>query len=116
MVEDDEMLSEIYQKKFGGGNYELFIAKNGREAIEKIKKHRPDLVLLDLVMPEMDGLEALTLIKKDPEIKDTKVIIASNLSQENEKQRALELGAADFLVKSNLDLGELAQKIEESIH
>jgi len=112
MVEDDEMLVEIYQRKLLSEAYELIIARDGKEALEKTQKLKPNLVLLDLVMPEMDGFEALQKIKGDPETKDIKVVVASNLSQEDEKKKARDLGADDFIIKSNYDLTELTKKIE----
>lgn len=112
MVEDDEMLVEIYQRKLMSEAYELIIARDGKEALDKTQKLKPNLVLLDLVMPEMDGFEALQKIKGDPETKHIKVVVASNLSQEDEKKKARDLGADDFIIKSNYDLSELAKKIE----
>ncbi len=112
IAEDDEMLMEIYKKKFENSDYELFFAKDGKEALESIKKNDPAVVLLDLVMPEMDGFKVLEMIKEDPKIKDVKIIIASNLSQGNEKEKALKLGASEFLIKSDHNLNELADKIK----
>ena len=112
IAEDDDMLAEIYKKKFEEGGYELIMVKDGKEAVTEVKRTKPNLVLLDLVMPEMNGFEALKAIKSDPQTKDVKVVITSNLSQEKERKEALELGATDFLVKSSYELGELAEKIK----
>ncbi|MBU2025850.1 MAG: response regulator [Patescibacteria group bacterium] len=115
IVEDDEMLIEIYKKKFEKGDFELIFVKDGKQAMREAKSKKPDLILLDLVMPEIDGFQALSFLKEDPETKDIKVVITSNISQESEKRKAMELGAADFLVKSNFDLSQLAEKIREYI-
>lgn len=113
IVEDDDMLVEIYHKKLSSEGHSVVVVRNGKEAVAAVKKGSFDLILLDLVMPEMDGFETLAAIKKIPSTQDLKIIITSNLSQENEKQKALELGASDFLIKSNYDLNEFADKIKE---
>jgi CheY-like chemotaxis protein len=113
IVEDDDMLVEIYRKKLSLEGYSVSVVRNGKEALSTLSKEKFDLVLLDLVMPEMDGFETLGEIKKIPQNQDLKIIITSNLSQENEKQKALDLGASGFLIKSNYDLNEFADKIKE---
>jgi CheY-like chemotaxis protein len=112
IAEDDEMLMEIYKKKFEGSEYDLSFAENGQEALELIKKAKPKVVLLDLVMPEIDGFKVLEKIKEDSKIQDVNIIIVSNLSQETERERALKLGAKDFLIKSDHSPNELADKIK----
>ena len=111
IVEDDEMLIEIYKKKFEK-EYDLKIVSNGKEAIETAKEMQPELILLDLIMPEMDGFEALEKLKSEPATKNINVIVASNVSQDNDRERAKKLGALDFIVKSNFDLNELADRIQ----
>jgi|AntAceMinimDraft_8_1070364.scaffolds.fasta_scaffold142416_1 CheY-like chemotaxis protein len=112
IAEDDEMLVEIYRKKFGNGEYDLTVTTDGRETIDKIKKIKPDIVLLDLVMPELDGFKVIELAKKNPETKDVRIIVTSNLGQESEKAKAIKLGAAEFLIKADYDLNELADKVK----
>lgn len=112
IVEDDEMLAEIYKKKFENQGYDLLIVRDGKEAVMQAKKKKPDLILLDLIMPEMDGFEALAALKGDEETKNIKVVITSNVSQEGEKKKAFDLGAADFLVKADFELNKLAEKIK----
>lgn len=102
IVEDDPMLSEIYQKKFSNeGGFEVITAVNGAETEEKIRKNKPDLVLLDLVLPEKDGFQILKEVKNDPSLNKIKIIIFSNLSQEEEQQKAKALGADGFIAKSD---------------
>ncbi|MEA3273034.1 MAG: response regulator [Patescibacteria group bacterium] len=113
IAEDDEMLVEIYKKKFGNGEYDLTVTTDGKETIDKIRKIKPDVVLLDLVMPELDGFEVIKLIKQDPETKNIKIIVTSNLGQESEKAKAIKLGANEFLIKADYDLNELADKVKD---
>lgn len=118
IVEDDPMLSEIYQKKFSNeGGFEVITAVNGAETEEKIRKNKPDLVLLDLVLPEKDGFQILKEVKADPSLSKTKIIIFSNLSQEEEQQKAKTLGADGFIAKSDFTPQQIvaeAKKILES--
>jgi len=101
IVEDDPMLSEIYQKKFEkNGQFEVIHAASGMEAQEKAKKEKPDLVLLDLVLPEMDGFDVLKALREDATLDNTKIIPFSNLSQEDNKKKLVELGADGFISKS----------------
>ena len=102
IVEDDPMLSEIYQKKFSQeGNFEVLTAISGSEAEKKIRREKPDLVLLDLVLPEKDGFEILKDLREDSSLDDIKIVIFSNLSQEEEQQKAKTLGANGFIAKSD---------------
>lgn len=113
VVEDDQMLVEIYQKKFESAGFEVETACNGTVALKKVQKFSPDLVLLDLVMPEEDGFEVLRKIKKNPATKDLKVIIFSNLSQDEDKEKAQELGAVGFITKSDFTPQQVVEKVKE---
>ena len=95
------MLSEIYQKKFEkDGSFEVILATSGTEAIKKAKEKKPDLILLDLVLPEMDGFDVLEELRKDSNLDSAKIIPFSNLSQEDNKKRLNKLGADGFISKS----------------
>jgi two-component system alkaline phosphatase synthesis response regulator PhoP len=113
VVEDDPMLLEIYQKKFNGGEFEVITATSGIEAEKKAAAEKPDLILLDLVLPEKDGLSVLKTIKEDNSLQGTKVVIFSNLSQEEEQQKAQSLGADGFIVKSEFTPQQLVDKVKE---
>lgn len=113
IVEDDPMLVEIYSKKFTSKGFEIDTAISGAEAEKKVKNGNFDLVLLDLVLPETDGFSVLKKIKEDPAISSTKVVVFSNLSQEEDKERASMLGADGFLTKSDYTPGEIVEHIKE---
>ncbi len=112
IVEDDPMLVEIYSKKFTSEGFDTDTACSGAEAEEKVKDESFDLVLLDLVLPEADGFEVLKKIKEDPAINSLKVVVFSNLSQEEDKERASVLGADGFLTKSDYTPGEIVEHIK----
>lgn len=115
VVEDDEFISMIYEKKLSTEGYDVRVAKDGEEALRMMRERRPDLVLLDILMPVKDGLETLREMRKDGELGGIKVVILSNLSQEEEKNWAKSLGAMDYLVKSNLSVQDLAKKTREYV-
>lgn len=112
-MEDDPLISRMYQKKLSQEGYDVETADNGEVALASIVKNRPDLVLLDLMMPEMNGVETLKEIKSDDRIKDTKVVILTNLGDRpDDRIRAKEMGALDYLVKSQVSLKDLTEKVK----
>jgi DNA-binding response OmpR family regulator len=102
VVEDDVFLSNVHKKKLALEGFEVYMAGNGQEALALAPKVKPDIILLDLIMPVMDGFQTLKELKENPELKDIKVLILSNLSQDEDKQRVMEMGAVDFVVKVNV--------------
>jgi len=114
IVEDDAMLVGFLREKLEKeGMTNLEIAIYAEEALEKIGKEKPDIILLDLILPKKDGFELLEEIRDKPETKDIPVIVVSNLTSTEDKQRARELGIEDFLVKSECDPGEVVRKTVE---
>ncbi len=112
IIEDDKFLRTLLVRKLTKENYEIFEASDGEEGIKKIKEIKPDLVLLDLILPGIDGFEILTRTKSDLSLPLIPVIIMSNLGQEEEIKRGLKLGAVDYLVKADFTLGEILDKIK----
>jgi two-component system chemotaxis response regulator CheY len=111
IVEDDVMLGEIYKKKFSQAGFEVEIAVNGVEALEKIRNMMPQLVLLDLVLSDGDGFTVLKNIKQDKLIADTRVYIFSNLAQDENRQKAVLLGAEGFFVKSEFTPQQIVEEV-----
>jgi len=112
IVEDDKFLRELIAKKLWAENYEISEAIDGEEAIKKIKEERPDLVLLDLILPGIDGFEVLTKIKEDPILSQIPVIILSNLGQKDDVEKGIRLGAVDYLIKAHFTPEEIIEKIK----
>jgi DNA-binding response OmpR family regulator len=112
IIEDDKFLRELISKKLYKENYNVITAVNGEEGIKKIKEEKPDLVLLDLVLPGINGFEVLSQIKNDPTISLIPVIILSNLGQEEDIEKGMELGAIDYMVKAHFTPGEIVEKIK----
>lgn len=112
IVEDDSFVMDIYQTKLGQSGYEVTGADNGLEALKAIEKDTFDLMLLDIIMPYMDGLEVLKKVKSDEKNKDLPIILLTNLSQKEEVDKGLELGASDYLIKSHFTPSEVLEKIK----
>ncbi|MFA5368591.1 MAG: response regulator [Candidatus Paceibacterota bacterium] len=112
LIEDDKFLRELMLRKLLSLNYDVFAAVDGEEGIEKIKKELPDLVLLDLILPGMNGFEVLEMAKKDPITNKIPIIILSNLGQGEDIEKGLKLGAADFLVKAHFTPQEIINKLK----
>lgn len=113
IIEDDKFLRELIAQKLIKEGYKTSEAIEGEEGLKKIQEEKPDLVLLDLILPGIDGFEVLSKVKTDPELTKIPVIILSNLGQKEEIERGLKLGARDYLVKANFTLSEIIKKIKK---
>ncbi|MBC7266356.1 MAG: response regulator [Anaerosomatales bacterium] len=111
VVEDTELLRRIYQDRLVQEGYTVHTASDGLEAIQQMRAVPVDLVLLDLIMPRMGGLEVLETMKADPRLADIPVVILTNLGEESSVERAVELGAVDYLIKNQAKPAEVAAKI-----
>lgn len=112
IIDDDEFLVDMYSIKFREQRFEVEIAFSGNEAIEKIKNGlNPDMILVDLVMPNMDGFEFLREIKDKGLTKNSKVIILTNLGQEDDIKKGLALGADDYVIKAHFTPSEVIKKV-----
>jgi DNA-binding response OmpR family regulator len=112
IVEDDKFLRDLMNQKLLREGFNTEEAVDGEQGIQKIKEVKPDLVLLDLILPGIDGFEVLTKIKEDPVLSAIPVIILSNLGQKDDIERGLQLGAKDYLIKAHFTPGEVIEKIK----
>lgn len=101
LIEDDFFLSDIYRTKLTRENYDVRIAEDGVEGLHQVNEFQPDLVLLDIMIPKMDGLEVLKKVKADFRLQNIPVILLSNLGQDNIEKGGRELGAVDYILKSD---------------
>lgn len=116
IIEDDPYVLRFYTRLFALGNYEVDMAGSGEEGLKKAKESKPDIILLDIMMPEMDGFVVLKELKGDPETKDCEVIMLTNLSDTDSYKKAIELGANGYLVKVNNPPEKLIEEVERHIH
>lgn len=112
IVEDDKFLRELITQKILKEGYQTAEAINGEEGVAKAKEEKPDLILLDLILPGIDGFEALRQVKEDPDIAHIPVIVLSNLGQKDDVERGMKLGAADYMIKAHFTPGEILAKIK----
>ncbi len=111
IIEDDRFLRQLISKKIGQEGYDVVEAVDGEEGIKKVETEKPDLILLDLILPGVDGFEVLSRVKKNLNTKHIPVIILSNLGQKEDVDRGLNLGAEDFLIKAHFTPTEIIIKI-----
>jgi len=115
IIEDDRFLRELISKKLTKEGFEVSEAIDGEEGIKKIKSEKPDLILLDLILPGIDGFEVLSKMKDDPTVSSIPVIILSNLGQKEDVEKGLKLGAVDYLIKAHFTPGEIIEKIRANL-
>jgi len=115
IVEDEELILALIKKKLSREGYEVSSAEDGVKGLEKMKEVKPDLILLDVMMPKMGGFEVMEEMNKTPELKRIPVIIISNSGQPVELDRAKKLGARDWLIKTEFDPQEVVEKVKKQI-
>ena len=112
VVEDDKDIVEVIKYNLTKEGYQVSVARNGEEGLRTMKEKKPDLILLDIIMPKMGGFEVMEEMQKNAELKKIPVIVISNSGQPVELDRAQKLGAKDYLVKSNFTPQEVVEKIK----
>lgn len=115
LVEDDPFLIDVYATKLRKENFEIEVAKTGKEALKKLEKQKFSIVILDIVLPNIDGWTILRKMKKNPALKDLKVIVLSNLGQKEEVEKGLKLGADRYLIKAHFTPGQVVEKIKKTL-
>jgi two-component system alkaline phosphatase synthesis response regulator PhoP len=116
IVEDDSILQKAIQEYLISDGFEVFTASNGEEGLRFAKTKNPDLILLDIILPKKNGFEVIKEVKADPTIKNVPVILLTNLGSLDDIEKALELGASTYLIKSDYGLEEISQKIKETLN
>ena len=111
LIEDNPLLTGLYSAGFKKKGFEVLVVHNGEEGLKIIQKERPDIVVLDLFMPGMTGIEVLQKIRENPEIKDTKVVVLTISTKDEDKKKVKELGVLDYLVKQELHLTEIVERV-----
>ena len=116
LVDDDPMIVRMYQRKLEHDGFTVMLAFNGEEGLAAVKKVKPDIILLDIMMPKKNGIDTLKELKADKTTADIPVIILTNLGDRPEDvDKAKQLGAVDYLVKANISLGDLVKKIKDTL-
>lgn len=115
VIEDDNFLANAYRVKLSKSGYNVDIAMDGDDGLKKLANGIPDLIILDLVMPNRDGFSVLGEINQHPEWKTIPIIVASNLGQKEDIEKAMSLGARDYFIKTDMSMEQILQKIESIV-
>jgi CheY-like chemotaxis protein len=116
LIEDDKFLRELIVKKLVKEGFIVLEANDGEEGLTKISQEKPDLVLLDLILPGVDGFELLQKAQEDPFIKNVPIIVLSNLGQKEDIDRCMKSGAVDYLIKAHLTPIEIVEKVKKALN
>ena len=111
LVEDDEMLASVYRARLEMEGFDVFEVHDGEKALSSAIEYRPDLILLDAMMPKISGFDVLDILKNTPETMNITVIMLTALSQEKDKQRAESLGVDEYLVKSQVVISDVIERV-----
>lgn len=115
VVEDEHMLAEMYATKFTMEGFSVVKAFDGEEGLKEAKSGHPDIILLDIIMPKLDGFTVLKEIRKDAGLKRTPVLMLTNLGQDDDVKKGKELGADDYFVKSNHTPADVVEKVKSML-
>ena len=112
LVEDDNALASVYEMRLVAEGFDVRRAENGEDALAAIREYRPDLMLLDVMMPHVSGFDVLDIVRNTPDTVNLKVIMLTALSQDSDKQRASELGVDEYLVKSQVVIADVVDRVK----
>ena len=115
IVEDDNMISSIYKTKFEADGFAAVVAGNGAEGLDIARKEQPDIIMLDVILPQIDGFSVLEELKKDKLTKDIPVIMLTNLGTDEDKAKGEKMGAVDYFVKISLTPAQISEKIKKHL-
>lgn len=115
MIEDDPFISDVYTLKLESEGYQVDAAENGTVGLEKVKKNKYDAILLDIVMPELDGFKVLERLKMMPDFGKIPIIILTNLSQKEDIQKGFDLGASDYIIKTKFTPTEVIRTVNKFV-
>jgi CheY-like chemotaxis protein len=116
LVEDDVALAAVYRSRLELEDFELYEVNNGEDALQAAKEFKPDLILLDAMMPKISGFDVLDILRHTPETANIRVIMLTALSQPKDKERAESLGVDDYLVKSQVVIGDVVERVKHFLN
>ena len=115
LVEDDDSLASVYVNRLQAEGFDVRRVANGEDALASALSYKPDLVVLDVMMPKVSGFDVLDILRNTPETANLKIVILTALSQESDKQRAIDLGVDDYLVKSQVVITDVIERIKQHL-
>lgn len=115
LVEDDEVLASVYRARLEMEDFEVMEVHDGEQALTAALKYRPDLMILDAMMPKISGFDVLDILRNTPETMNLQIIMLTALSQESDRERAEKLGVDEYLVKSQVMISDVIKKVREHL-
>lgn len=115
LVEDDDALASVYQTRLQAEGFDVKRVPNGEDALAAALEYKPDLTLLDVMMPKVSGFDVLDIFRNTPETSQVKVIMLTALSQDSDKERAKTLGVDDYLVKSQVVIADVVERVKHHL-
>ena len=115
LIEDDPLLINMYQTKFTAEGFKVFTATDGQAGLDMAKSQKPSIIILDIMMPKLDGIEVLRQLRQDANLKQVPVLMLTNLSGMDKQKEAMALGAKEFIIKANLTPTQVVQKIKQHL-
>lgn len=115
IIEDDPLIIKMYSEKLSRDGFEVETALDGQQGYEKLKSFKPDLVLLDIMMPKVNGVELIAEMKKDLNFEKTPIIVLSNLTEGPEIEKAKKMGISEYLIKSDLDPEDVSNSVKKHL-
>ncbi|MCA9331656.1 response regulator [Candidatus Saccharibacteria bacterium] len=115
LVEDDDTLANVYKTRLHAEGFDLKRVPNGEEALAAALEYKPDMILLDVMMPKVSGFDVLDILRNTPETTNTKIIMLTALSQDSDRKRAEEMGVDDYLVKSQVVIADVVERIKQHL-
>ncbi len=112
LVEDEPLLGNLLKQRLEKEGFEIVLARDGEEALAKLRESKPDLILLDIILPKISGFELLETLQADPQFERAPVIVISNLGQESDVARGQALGAIQYFVKAKVSIEELVEHVK----
>ena len=116
IIEDDSVISQMYRMKFEADGFDVQLANNGKLGVSLVESFGPDMILLDLQMPEMNGVDALKIIRKNTWGKNIPVIVLTNMGEEESPKELRALGIDSYIVKANLTPRQVVQRVKDALH
>lgn len=116
LVEDDDALASVYQTRLEAEGFDIRRVPNGEDALAAALEYKPDLILLDVMMPKVSGFDVLDILRNTPDTTNVKVIMLTALSQDTDRERAESLGVDDYLVKSQVVIADVVEKIKAHLN
>ena len=113
LIEDDPLLIDIYSTKFKEAGFEIQVADSGEKALSLLKKVSPSVIIMDIVLPHVDGWELLAVAQKQENLRNTKIVVLSNLGQKEEIEKGISLGAARYLIKAHYTPSQVVEEVRE---